>query len=243
MKKTFHPEKAYLNQEFMDSEQARPIRILSEILEPMHRLAKYRVHSTVLFLGSSKQYPRDSLSLLKKYDREAEDLAYRLASWAIKLKPKGKNFVICTGAGPGIMEAANRGAARAGGKSIGMNISLPTEQLPNPYISTELSFIFHYFFTRKFWLVNKARAVVAFPGGFGTLDELFETLTLIQTEKISRKDLVIVLYGEEYWRRVLHFEALLEYGTIMPDDLGLFSFCSTPEEAFALLKAKLRKFL
>ncbi|MEW5900423.1 MAG: LOG family protein [Acidobacteriota bacterium] len=243
MKKAFEPEKAYRNREFMDSEQARPIRILSEILEPMHRLAKHRVNSTVLFLGSSKLYPPDPTSLLRKYYGEAEDLAFRLASWAIKLKPKGKNFVICTGGGPGIMEAANRGAARAGGKSIGMNISLPVEQLPNSHISPELSFIFHYFFTRKFWLVNKARAVVAFPGGFGTLDELLETLTLIQTEKISREDLVIVLYGEEYWRRVLHFEALLEYGTIAPQDVGLFSFCSTPAEAFNLLRSKLRKFL
>jgi hypothetical protein len=124
-----------------------------------------------------------------------------------------------------------------------MNISLPEEQLPNPYISPELSFIFHYFFTRKFWLVNKAKAVIAFPGGFGTLDELFETLTLVQTGKISREDMTIVLYGEEYWRQVLHFDVLIECGAISPQDVGLFSFCSSPEKAFAFLKKELRKTL
>jgi uncharacterized protein (TIGR00730 family) len=243
MKKVYEPEKAYRNSEFLDSEEARTVRILSEILEPMHRLAKLKVHSTVLFLGSSRLDPCDRRSPLVKYYWDAEELAFRLASWAIKLKPKGKNFVVCTGGGPGIMEAANRGAARAGGKSIGMNISLPEEQLPNPYISPELSFIFHYFFTRKFWLVNKAKAVVAFPGGFGTLDELFETLTLVQTGKISRKEMAIVLYGEEYWRRVLHFDALIESCAISPEDVKLFSFCSTPRKAFALLKTELKKTL
>ena len=243
MKSVYEPEKAYNNKEFLDSEEARTIRILSEILEPMHRLAKHKVHSTVLFLGSSRLDPGHKGSPLGKYYWEAEELAFRLASWAIKLKPKGKNFVICTGGGPGIMEAANRGAARAGGKSIGMNISLPEEQLPNPYVSSELSFIFHYFFTRKFWLVNKAKAVVAFPGGFGTLDELFETLTLVQTGKISRGELTIVLYGEEYWKRVLHFDALIDSGAIAPEDVKLFSFCSTPRKAFTLLKTELKKTL
>lgn len=243
MKKVHQPETAYRNREFLDSEEARTLRILSEILEPMHRLAKYKVHSTVLFLGSSHFDLEDKDSPLAKYYWDAEELAFRLASWAIKLKPKGKNFVVCTGGGPGLMEAANRGAARAGGKSIGMNISLPEEQAPNLYISPELSFIFHYFFTRKFWLVNKAKAVVAFPGGFGTLDELFETLTLVQTGKISRKEMLIVLYGEEYWRRVLNFEALIEAGAISPKDVGLFSFCSTPRKAFNLLKDELKKTL
>jgi len=209
----------------------------------MHRLAKHRVHSTVLFLGSSRLDPSDRRSPLAKYYGAAEELAFRLATWAIKLKPQGKNFVVCTGGGPGLMEAANRGAARAGGKSIGMNISLPEEQLPNPYISPELSFIFHYFFTRKFWLVNKAKAVVAFPGGFGTLDELFETLTLVQTGKIVRGDMTIILYGEEYWRRVLHFDVLIESGAIAREDVDLFSFCSTPQKAFALLKSELKKTL
>ena len=243
MKKVFQPVKAYRNLEFLDSEEARTIRILTEILEPMRRLAKYKVQSTVLFLGSSRLDPSDKRSPLLKYYRDAEELAFRLATWAIKLKPKGKHFVVCTGGGPGLMEAANRGAARAGGKSIGMNISLPEEQLPNPYVSPELSFIFHYFFTRKFWLVNKAKAVVAFPGGFGTLDELFETLTLVQTGKIPRGDMTIILYGEEYWRRVIHFDALLESRAISPQDAKLFSFCSTPGRAFAVLKSELRRSL
>lgn len=241
MKKVFTPDIAYDNKEFMVSEEARPIRILSEVLEPVHRLAKQKVHSTVLFLGSSRVDPRDRRSPLARYYRDAEELAFRLASWAIKLKPKGKNFVICTGGGPGIMEAANRGAGRAGGKSIGMNISLPEEQFPNSFISPELSFIFHYFFTRKFWLINKAKAVIAFPGGYGTLDELFETLTLVQTGKIAREDLAIVLYGEEYWKKAIHFETLVDQGAIAPEDAQLFFFCSTPQKAFAFLKAELKK--
>ncbi|HUU38317.1 MAG TPA: TIGR00730 family Rossman fold protein [Candidatus Desulfaltia sp.] len=243
MKKVFTPDIAYNNKDFLESEEARPVRILSEILEPMHRLARQKVHSSVLFLGSSRVDPSDERSPLAKYYQDAEELAFRLASWAIKLRPKGKNFVICTGGGPGIMEAANRGAARAGGKSIGMNISIPEEQFPNPYISPELSFIFHYFFTRKFWLINKAKAVVAFPGGYGTLDELFETLTLVQTGKISRETLAIVLYGEEYWRKIIQFETLIEHGAIARQDIELFSFCSTPQRAFAHLKAGLKKSL
>jgi uncharacterized protein (TIGR00730 family) len=243
MNEVFKPELAYRDRSFLDSEIARPIRILSEILEPLNRLSFHKVHTTVLFLGSSRIDPNDKASRLAKYYWEAEELAFLLASWAIKLRPKGKNFVICTGGGPGFMEAANRGAARAGGKSMGMNIALPEEQLPNPYISPELSFIFHYFFTRKFWLVNKAKAVVAFPGGFGTLDEVFETLTLIQTGKIPRRDLAILLYGEEYWRKAIHFEHLLENGTVSPQDLELFKFCSSPKEAFAFLKMWLKRFL
>ncbi len=240
--KPYFPEKAYENLEFLHSEEARTIRILSEILEPWYRLSKHKVHTTVLFLGSSRANPLEK-SELAKYYWDAEELAFLLARWAIKLKPKGKNFVICTGGGPGIMEAANRGAARAGGKSIGMNISLPHEQLPNPYISPELAFIFHYFFTRKFWLIYKAKAVVAFPGGFGTLDELFETLTLVQTGKINRDGLVILLYGEEFWRRMINFDSLLEAKLISPEDLELFVFCSQPLPAFRYLRRRLLGFL
>ncbi len=240
MNQACKPELAYRDQRFMDSETARPIRILSEILAPQHELSSHRVHTTVLFLGSTRVDPNDTESPLHRYYWEAEELAYLLAGWAIKLRPKGKNFVICTGGGPGIMEAANRGASRAGGKSIGMNISLPLEQEPNPYVSPDMSFIFHYFFTRKFWLVNKAKALVAFPGGFGTLDEVFETLTLTQTGKIAREDLAIVLYGEDYWRKTVNFDHLLENGTISPEDLALFRFCSHPKEAFAFLKGRLK---
>jgi uncharacterized protein (TIGR00730 family) len=243
MKKRIFHEIAYDNPEFLKSPEARTLRILSEYLEPLSRLEKLRVNSTVLFLGSSQAKPHQRESILAKYYWEAEELAYRLAKWAIPLKPQGKNFVICTGAGPGIMEAANRGAARAGGKSIGMNISLPHEQLPNPYISPELSFVFHYFFMRKFWLVYKAKAVVAFPGGYGTLDEVFETLTLVQTDKIFKKDLCIILYGEDYWRKIIDFNTLVDLKAVSPEDENLFSFCSTPRDAFSFLKKRLAKYL
>lgn len=243
MKKTESPKKAYKNIEFLNSTDARTVRILSEYLEPLARLKRLKVNNTVLFLGSSKANPEEKDSILSKYYWEAEELAYDLVKWAIRLKPKGKNFVICTGSGPGIMEAANRGAFRAGGKSIGMNISIPSEQYPNPYISPELSFVFHYFFMRKFWLIYKAKAVVAFPGGYGTLDEVFETLTLIQTEKIRKDHIIILLYGEEYWREIINFEALLKYKSIDPEDLKLFSYCSNPKDAFSFLKKRLVKFL
>lgn len=239
MKIDHKPEKAYKNLEFLNSEEARTIRILSEYIEPLARLDEQRVNSTVLFLGSSKASPDEKGSPLTRYYWETEELACRLAKWAIKLKPKGKNFVVCTGGGPGLMEAANRGASRAGGKSIGMNISIPEEQFPNAYISPELSFIFHYFFMRKFWLVNRARAIVALPGGFGTLDELFEALTLVQTGKIHRDQIIILLYGKEYWDEIFDFEKLLENKAIDPNDIHIFTRCSKPEEAFAFLKKNL----
>jgi uncharacterized protein (TIGR00730 family) len=237
-----NPEMAYSNPEFLSSPEARTLRILSEYLEPLSRLDRLKVNSTVLFLGSARALPEDKDSMLTKYYWQAEELAYLMAHWAIPLKPKGKNFVICTGAGPGLMEAANRGALRAGAKTIGMNISLPDEQAPNPYISPELSFIFHYFFMRKFWLISRARAVLAFPGGFGTLDEFFETITLIQTGKIAREEVIVILYGEDYWRKVLDFEAMIKFGTISPEEAKLFTFSSDPHKAFAFLKKKLMKF-
>lgn len=243
MRGTEHPEKAYKDLEFLNSEEARSIRILSEYLEPHSRLDEHKVNSTVLFLGSSKARPDETDSLLYKYYWETEELAFRLAKWAIKLKPRGKSFVVCTGGGPGLMEAANRGAARAGGKSIGMNVSLPEEQQPNPYISPELSFIFHYFFMRKFWLLNRAKAVIALPGGFGTLDELFEVLTLLQTGKIHKDHLIVLLYGKKYWDEIVDFEALIRSKTIDPEDGALFLTSSTPEEAFSVLKNNLIKFL
>ena len=242
-KKAYIPEKAFENLEFLSSHEARTVRILCEYLEPEAKLRKLKVNNTVLFLGSTRADPNDKKSPLTKYYWEAEELAYYLVKWAIKLKPKGKNFVICTGGGPGIMEAANRGAARAGGKSIGMNISIPQEQYPNPYISPELSFIFHYFFMRKFWLIYQAKAVVVFPGGYGTLDEFFETLTLIQSEKISKGNIPIILYGEDYWREVINFDALLKYNTISPDDFELFSFHSNPKDTFSYLKKRLLEYL
>ncbi len=243
MRKDENPVKAYKNLEFLNSDEARTIRILSEYIEPLKRLNEQKINSTVLFLGSSKAKHDQKGSLLTKYYWETEELAFQLAKWAIKLKPKGKNFVVCTGGGPGLMEAANRGAARAGGKSIGMNISIPEEQFPNAFISPELAFVFHYFFMRKFWLVNRAKAVVALPGGFGTLDELLEVLTLIQTGKIHKDQLLILLYGKEYWDEVLDFEALIKNKTIDPDDIHLYSYSSSPEDASSFLKNNLTKFL
>jgi len=243
MKKSDFTKIAYKNPQFLESREARTLRILSEYLEPLKRLNEWKVNNTILFLGSSRAVFKEKNFPLTKYYWEAEELSYNLAKWAIKLKQKGKNFVICTGGGPGIMEAANRGASRAEGKSIGMNISLPEEQYLNSYVSPELAFIFHYFFMRKFWLVYRAKAVVAFPGGYGTLDEVFETLTLVQTSKISRDHLIILLYGEEYWRKIINFEELLKYKTISEEDLKLFHYCSTPKEAFSILKEKLIKFL
>ena len=243
MRKNEQPEKAYKNLDFLNSEEARTIRILSEYLEPLLRLDEQKVNSTVLFLGSSKARPDETEPTLHRYYWETEEIAFRLAKWAIKLKPKGKNFVVCTGGGPGLMEAANRGAARAGGKSIGMNVSIPEEQIPNAFISPELSFIFHYFFMRKFWLLNRAKAVVALPGGFGTLDELFEVLTLMQTGKIHKDQLIILLYGKKYWEEIVDFDALLTNKAIDSEDIRIFQACSTPEEAFSILKKNLVRFL
>ncbi|MGA2586584.1 MAG: LOG family protein [Candidatus Aminicenantales bacterium] len=236
------PKRAYDNPEFLASPEARTIRILSEYLEPLSRFDRLKVNSTILFLGSAQADERKKRSPLYKYYWEAEDLAFRLTKWAIPLKPQGKNFVVCTGAGPGIMEAANRGARRAGGKTIGLNISLPHEQKPNPFISPDLAFTFHYFFMRKFWLISRAKAVIAFPGGYGTCDELFEMLTLVQTGKIEREDVVIVLYGEKYWRKILNFEAMIAARAITPEDTALFTFVSEPGKAFSFLRKKLMKF-
>lgn len=239
-----HPEESYLDPEFLESLEGRTLRILSEYLSPMARLEKAKINSTILFLGSAKADPTNAKSAFHRYYWEAEELAYLLAKWAIGLrKPRGKDFVVCTGAGPGIMEAANRGAARAGGKTIGMNILLPQSQRPNPYITPDLSFSFHYFFMRKFWLTYKAKAVIAFPGGYGTLDEFFEIVTLLQTSKISKKELALVLYGGDYWRDLIKFDSMVEKGAICAEDLGLFRIVSTPRQAFTYLKKRLTDFL
>ena len=242
MKTTKFSPIAYENPAFLRSPEARSIRIVSEYIEPSTRFEKNKINSTVLFLGSARIDPDDASSPLRRYYWEAEELAYRLARWAIPLRPKGKNFVVCTGGGPGIMEAANRGASRAGGKTIGMNISLPHEQSPNPYISEDLGFLFHYFFTRKFWLISRARAVIAFPGGFGTFDELFETLTLIQTQKIAREEIIVMLYGEEYWKEIFKVDSLVKAGAISAADAKLFTYASDPGKAFNFLKRKLIRY-
>ncbi|HOP61082.1 MAG TPA: LOG family protein [Candidatus Saccharicenans sp.] len=235
------PESPYRDLEFLESLEGRTLRILSEYVWPMARLQKYKVESTILFLGSAKANPggSDADSPLHKYYWQAEELAYQISKWAMNLKPKGRKYVVCTGGGPGIMEAANRGATRAGAKSIGMNISLPQPQLPNPYITPELNFTFHYFFMRKFWLMYKAKAVIAFPGGFGTLDEFFEIVTLLQTGKVSRKEVLLILYGKQYWDKIINFQALVDMKAISPEDAQLFTVFSSPEETFKFLKRKL----
>ena len=178
---------------------------------------------------------------MARYYEDARRLAQMLTKWASKLPFKRSRFVVTTGGGPGIMEAANLGAHEAGGKTIGLNIRLPYEQMPNPYITPELNFEFHYFFMRKYWFAYLSKALVIFPGGFGTLDELFEILTLAQTEKLAKK-ILVVIYGKEYWNRVINLEALVEKGTIAPSDLDLFRFADSPDEAFSLLRDGLTKY-
>jgi uncharacterized protein (TIGR00730 family) len=178
---------------------------------------------------------------MARYYEEARRLAAMLTEWTLTLPGRRHRFVVTSGGGPGIMEAANRGAREAGGKTIGLNIRLPFEQYPNRYITPELNFEFHYFFMRKYWFAYLAKALVVFPGGFGTLDEFFEILTLAQTHKLAKKILVIV-YGREYWNRVLNLEALADAGTISPEDVNGFTMVDTPEEAFEVLKEGLTKF-
>jgi len=274
MKKTV---KSYNNNIFLNSPDARTVRILAEYIEPETRFRRHRIKDTVVFFGSARiespEKARDNLNRIKqqiraskskqaelssklqkakislktsKYYSDAVTLASMITKWSMDLlkqkKSRGRRFIICSGGGPGIMEAANKGASKSGGHSIGMNISLPFEQAPNPYISTELSFEFHYFFIRKFWFVYLAKALVIFPGGFGTIDEMMELLTLVQTEKI-KKTMPIILYGSDYWKKIINFEALVEWGMISPQDLKLFHFSSTPQEAFEYLRTKLEKML
>ena len=261
-----NPPKAYENLEFLHSPYARTIRILCEYYEPLSRFQKHGIKRTIVFFGSSKAKPMEvakkefeeiknevlsnptpeQLERLKRaeynlelarYYEDARLLARKLTEW-VKTLDDEHRFVICSGGGPGIMEAANRGAAEAGGKSIGLNISLPVEQDMNPYVSEELRFQFHYFFMRKFWFVYLAKALIIFPGGFGTLDELFEVLTLVQTKKAHKK-MPVVVYGTEYWNEIVNFNALVRRGTISASDLKLVHFSDNPQEAFSYLSTTL----
>jgi uncharacterized protein (TIGR00730 family) len=229
------PQVPYKNEEFLASDGARPLRILAEYLEPMQEFCRAQVHDTIVFFGSARLSADGPLG---RYYAEARELARLVTVWSRSLPSLAHRFVVCSGGGGGIMEAANRGAADAGGRSIGLNISLPHEQWPNPYITPELSFEFHYFFMRKLWFAHLARALVVFPGGFGTLDELTEILTLAQTRKLARP-IPVLLYGRTYWNEIIHFDALVRHGMISPDDLKLFQYADDPPTALGLLQASL----
>jgi uncharacterized protein (TIGR00730 family) len=229
---------AYQNEKFLNSADARPMRILAEYLEPVSHFRREKIRDTVVFFGSARLREDGPMG---RYYVEARELARLLTQWSDNLNNSTRRFVVCSGGGPGIMEAANRGAFDAGGKTIGLNIGLPFEQFPNPYITPELSFEFHYFFMRKFWFAYLAKALVVFPGGFGTLDELMEILTLTQTQKLAKK-VTIVLYGSDFWKEIINFDALVKYGMISPEDLDLFQYADEPQAAFDILKEGLMKY-
>jgi hypothetical protein len=260
---------AYENHAFINSPDGRILRILAEYQEPLSRFRREQIQDTVVFFGSARfegaEAAKNNLAALKnaakespaeqekglkralaavemaRYYEDARRLAHLLTKWSIQIPARRRRFVVTTGGGPGIMEAANLGAHEAGGKSIGLNINLPFEQNPNSYITPALNFEFHYFFMRKFWFAYLAKALVIFPGGFGTIDELFEILTLAQTDKLAKK-ILVVIYGSEYWHRIMNFQAFVDAGTVSPDDLKLFKFVDTPEDAFTFLRDGLTEY-
>ena len=254
--------KAYHNTEFLNSSDARPLRILAEYIEPETRLREMRVRDTIVVFGSARIPPRDVAEakleeakaggdaaviadaekklFISKYYEATRELSFRLTEWSKQLEGTARRFVICSGGGPGIMEAANRGASEAKGENIGLNISLPFEQNDNPYITRRLSLEFHYFFMRKFWFSYLAKAVIVMPGGFGTLDEWLEMATLIQTDKIQKK-MALVLFGKEYWSQVLNFKPMIEYGTISEGDPDLFYMTDSVDEAFEYITTWLKE--
>ncbi|NQV84525.1 MAG: LOG family protein [Rhodospirillales bacterium] len=252
------PTKAYHNKQFMSSKVARELRILSEYIEPEARFEEFQVRDTVVFFGSARFKSRENAEMnlaevkklggdlapaerdlqMSRYYEDARTLASRLTKWSKNLEGEGRRFIVCSGGGPGIMEAANRGASEAAGINAGLNISLPFEQIDNPYVTRELNFEFHYFFMRKFWFIYLAKAIIVFPGGFGTMDEFFEVLTLMQTGKLS-KPIPIVLFGMEFWSDVLNLDALVKYGTINAEDLGLFFKTDSVDAAFDFLTREL----
>ncbi len=260
------PVKAYKNLDFLSSPDARTLRVLAEFLEPEARFKKHRIHDTIVFFGSARikdpTVARASLKALNadsrgrrlpagqkkellaaqsavkmsRYYKDAMELSGLLTDWSLSLGRGKRRFIVCSGGGPGIMEAANRGATNnRKGYSIGLNISIPFEQFTNPYITPDLDFEFHYFFIRKYWFLYLAKALVAFPGGFGTFDELFEVLTLIQTEKVKKK-LPVVIYGKSYWKKAINFDLLAEEGMIDARDLDLIHFSDDPKDAFEYLR-------
>jgi uncharacterized protein (TIGR00730 family) len=263
------PDLAYQDPIFMESLAARPLRILAEYIDPINRLRRAGVSDTIVMFGSARIQPRDkALAQLKKvrqaargrrsgewrtkigaaesivgmsrYYEDARELSRRITSWAMTLGSQPKRFVICSGGGPGIMEAANRGAAEAGGSSIGLSIQLPHEQRPNAYVSPELNFCFHYFFMRKLWFAQMAKALIVFPGGFGTMDELWEVLTLMQTRKISSHHLILI-YGRKYWNKVIDWKHMVRTGTISLQEYKMLEFADTVDEAFSHVRSEMEK--
>ena len=254
---------AYENPQFLNSPDGRILRILSEYAEPLARFRREQIQDTVVFFGSARfQSLVDANKVMEgigspaddgkrklaqagvdmaRYYEDARRMAFLLSEWAAKIPARRRRFVVTTGGGPGIMEAANRGAREANSKTIGLNIRLPFEQCPNRYITPSLNFDFHYFFMRKFWFAYLAKALVIFPGGFGTLDELFEILTLAQTQKLAKK-ILVVIYGREYWDRLINFQTMVDAGTISPEDLDLFQMVDSPEEGFEFLREGLTKY-
>jgi len=252
--------KAYENTGFLNSRDGRALRILSEYLEPKSRFDLHKVDDTIVFMGSARIKSREHAEELVRsakstqdrdraqtalrmsaYYEAARSLAARLTHWSKGLDDEERRFVVCTGGGPGIMEAANRGAAEAKGLNVGLTISIPVEEFDNPYVTRELAFHFHYFFMRKFWFAYLAKAVIVFPGGFGTLDELMEVVTLVQTRKM-RKPMPIVLFGGDYWNEVINFDALVRHGTIDAKDLGIMHRTDSVDEAFDWVTAQLLKY-
>ena len=263
------PKLAYEDRIFMESLGARPLRILAEYLDPLGRLRRAKVGDTIVMFGSARMYSREtaekrfrdveraargrrngewrlkigaarSLLQMSRYYEDARQLSRRITEWAMTLGSDPRRFVICSGGGPGIMEAANRGAAEAGGHTIGLSIQLPHEQRPNPYISPELNFCFHYFFMRKLWFAQMAKALIVFPGGFGTMDELWEMLTLMQTGKLSSHHLILI-YGREYWDKVLNWRHMVRSGTISQREYEMLQFADTVDEAFERVRADMEQ--
>lgn len=267
MAKTREPLKAYEDSDFLNSSDGRSLRILAEYFQPKSKFRKHKIMDTIVFFGSARlKSKRDAVIEFNKvkklnprspgfaqklrqsqlmvdmsrYYEDAVELSRRLTEWSLNLDTKANRFIVCTGGGPGVMEAANKGAKQAGGYSIGLNISIPFEQFVNRYVTPDLSFEFHYFFMRKFWFAYLSKAFVIFPGGFGTMDECFEILTLVQTEKIKKK-LLLVAYDEKYWKKIINFDSLVDHGVISEEDLKLFNFCNSIDDAYEKIVKHLLK--
>jgi hypothetical protein len=254
--------KAYDNQAFLNSPDARVLRILAEYLEPHARFRDLQIRDTIVVFGSARILSREQAEAelarartghgdvaraevnvkMSRYYEATRELSFRLTEWSKSLGGKDRRFVICSGGGPGIMEAANRGASEARGVNIGLNISLPFEQEGNAYITRKLGFEFHYFFMRKYWFAYLAKAIVAMPGGFGTFDEFMEIVTLIQTFKIKKR-MPVVLFGMEYWNEVVNFEGMAKWGMISPEDLSLFYRTDSVDDAFEHITEQLAFYL